>query len=321
MHWFYVALLALGIVLFFILCVGIYTFIAACRRRKPRHWLDEESLKGTDWEKLSPYIKHAYNWLETHKVEDIAVQSKDGLRLYGRWIPAENPRGTILLAHGFQSTPYVDFSLVLEVYHNLGMNMLIPDHRCHGKSEGRFITYGVKESQDMACWVEYHNAHLGNWPVILSGLSMGASTVLYMADADLPENVKGMIADCGFTSPYDIIKHVFRWITHVPAWPFLWVTELCTRLFAGFCLKQKDTRKTLKAGKYPVLIVHGLADDFVPCWMSREGYEACTSAKELLLVEGAGHGYSFLKDQERYTQMITAFLQRNLEDQDELRNH
>lgn len=310
----YVIFIILGTLLFAIFAVGSYTFFAACRQTKRRNWLDPEELKGTDREKLYPYISHAHNWFSTHEVEDIYVQSRDGLQLYARWIPAENPRGTILLAHGYQSTPYIDFSLVLDVYHNLGMNMLIPDQRCHGKSEGKYITFGVKEWRDMTCWVDYHNKHLGNWPVILSGLSMGASTVMYMADEALPANVKGMIADCGFTSPYDIIGKVFHSVTHLPAWPFLWATDLCARIFAGFSLKEKDTRKTLQGGKYPIILAHGLSDDFVPCEMSQEAYDACTSPKELLLVEGAGHGYSFLKDRERYTQTVTAFLQRNLEE-------
>ena len=310
----YVIFIILGTLLFAIFAVGSYPFFAACRQTKRRNWLDPEVLKGTDREKLYPYISHAHNWFSTHEVEDIYVQSRDGLQLYARWIPAKNPRGTILLAHGYQSTPYIDFSLVLDVYHNLGMNMLIPDQRCHGKSEGKYITFGVKEWRDMTCWVDYHNKHLGNWPVILSGLSMGASTVMYMADEALPANVRGMIADCGFTSPYDIIGKVFQAVTHLPAWPFLWATDLCARIFAGFSLKEKDTRKTLQSGKYPIILAHGLSDDFVPCEMSREAYDACTSPKELLLVEGAGHGYSFLNDRERYTQTVTAFLQRNLEE-------
>ena len=310
----YVIFLVAGALLLAIFAVGMYTFFSACKRKKPKDWLDPEAFRGTSLEKHHPHILTAHNWLNSHETRDIYVRSRDGLRLYGRWIPAENPKGTILLAHGYQSTPYLDFSLVLDVYHNLGMNMLIPDQRCHGKSEGKYITFGVKEWQDMACWVEYHNAHLGSWPLILSGLSMGASTVLYMADEPLPPNVRGIIADCGFTSPKEIIGHVFRTVTHLPPWPFMWATELCARCFGRFSLKGKDTRSTLQNGKYPVVIVHGTADDFVPCRMSREGYEGCISEKELLLVEGAGHGLSFLKDRERYTKTIEDFLQRNLEE-------
>lgn len=317
----YVIAIILAALFLATLIVGAYTFFTACCYKKKINWTDPDSLKGTDREKLYPYISGALTWLSSHKVEDVYVRSKDGLQLYARWIPAENPRGTILLAHGYKSTPYIDFSLVLEVYHNLGINMLIPDQRCHGKSEGKYITFGVKEWQDMACWLDYHNACLGSWPVILSGLSMGASTVLYMADEPLPENVKGMIADCGFTSAYAIIGKVFRSVAHLPSWPFLWATDLCARLFAGFSLKEKDTRKTLQFGKYPVILAHGLADDFVPCEMSREAYDACTSKKELLFVEAAGHGYSFLKDRERYTKTVEAFLKRNLEESDELRDN
>lgn len=310
----YVFFIILGVLFVAVFAVGGYTFFAACKRPKARNWLDPEELKSTDREKLYPFISNAHSWLSCHKTEDIRIQSTDGLQLYARWIPAENPKGTILLAHGYQSTPYIDFSLVLEVYHILGMNTLIPDQRCHGKSEGKYITFGVKEWQDMVCWLAYHNTHLGNWPVILSGLSMGASTVLYMADEALPENVKGIVADCGFTSPYDIIGKVFRSVTHLPPWPFLWVTDLFARAFADFSLKEKDTRVTLRHSKLPVVLAHGLADDFVPSEMSKDGYDACTSPKELLLVEGAGHGYSFLKDRERYTKTVTAFLQRNLEE-------
>ncbi len=310
----HVFLIILAILLLLILSVGTYTFFMACLRKKEPQWLNPEALKGTGAERLYQYILQAHNWMDSHKVEDIYILSGDGLNLYARWIPAENPKGTILLVHGYQSTPYIDFSLVLDVYHNLGMNMLIPDQRCHGKSEGKYITFGVKEWQDMARWVDYHNANLGSWPLILSGLSMGASTVLYMAEEKLPSNVKGIIADCGFTSPYAIIGKVFRSVTHLPPWPFLWVTDLCARLFADFSLKQKDTRKTLLSGKYPVILAHGLADDFVPCEMSQEAYNVCTSEKELLLVENAGHGCSFLKDRERYTQAVTAFLQKNLEE-------
>ena len=313
-------LIVLAILLFAVFAIGGYTFFAACRYKKPVDWMDPEKLKGTDREKLCPYISHAHDWFSCHKVEDVYARSRDGLQLYARWIPAEDPKGTILLVHGYQSTPYIDFSLVLEVYHSLGMNMLIPDQRCHGKSEGKYITFGVKEWQDMTCWVEYHNTHFGKHPMILSGLSMGASTVLYMADENLPANVKGIIADCGFTSPYEIIGKVFRSVTHMPYWPFLWATDLCARAFAGFSLKEKDTRKTLRSGKYPVILAHGLADDFVPCEMSQQAYHTCTSPKELLLAEEAGHGYCFLKERERYTQMVTAFLRRYLEDENELRD-
>lgn len=307
-------LYCLLVIIFLLLISGCYTFVIACVRRKELPWFVEDEIKKTSYGKYYDYIVKADHYLKEHNAQDVFIKSHDGLKLHGLWVPAENPKGTILLAHGYRSTKYVDFALVYELYHDLGMNILVPDQRSHGQSEGRFITFGVKESRDMFSWVSYHNNHFGNAPIILSGLSMGASTMLYLADQNLPENVKGIIADCGFTSPKEIISHVFRNIIHLPPAPTLVVTELFTRLFAGFSLTEKDTRKALQNSKLPVLIVHGLADDFVPCQMSKEGFAACTSEKELLLVECAGHGHSFLRDPVRYKEKVKTFLKKNMEE-------
>jgi len=208
----------------------------------------------------------------------------------------------------------VDFGLAFAFYHALGMNILVPHQRSHGKSEGRYITFGVKESEDMQCWIDYHNKTYGDYQMVLSGLSMGASTVLYLADQTLPDNVKCIIADCGFTSPKAILDAVFRSVVHVPSGATLLVTDVLTRFFAKFSLNQKDTRKILTSAKLPVLMIHGEADDYVPCFMTKQGFEACAGEKELLIVEGAGHGLSCLVDKETYTKRILAFLEKHLED-------
>lgn len=298
---------------FFILLSGLYVFVKACIRRKELPWMVEEELKKTSFGKYYNCIVASDAWLKEHQAQDVYVQSKDGLRLHGYWIPAENPRGTVLLVHGYRSTMLVDFGLAFAFYHALGMNILVPEHRCHGKSEGKYITFGVKESEDITQWISYHNDHFGMQQIFLSGMSMGASTVLYLADQSLPANVKCIIADCGFTSPWEILGEVFRSVTHFPAAASLWATDLFARVFAGFSLKEKDTRKTLAKAKLPVLMIHGSADDFVPCRMTLEGFDACTADKELLIVQGAGHGVSFLVDKQSYTTKVIAFLEKHLE--------
>ena len=292
---------------------GAFVFLKACVRRKELPWMVEEELKKTSFGKYYNCIIASDAWLKAHNAQDVYVQSKDGLRLHGYWIPADNPRGTVLLAHGYRSTMLVDFGLAFAFYYTLGMNILVPEQRAHGSSEGRYITFGIKESEDMLQWIAYHNAHFGKYQIILSGMSMGATTVLYLADRDVPANVKCIIADCGFTSPWDILSKVFREVTHLPAFAFLWITDLFTRLFAGFSLKGKDTRTVLSKAKLPVLLIHGGSDNFVPCQMSREGYEACTADKDLLIVQNAGHGVSFLNDRQSYTAKLIAFLEKYLE--------
>lgn len=297
-----------------VLASGAYVFVLACVRRKELPWMVEEELKKTSYAKYYNCIMASDAWLKNHNAQDVYIKSKDGLKLHGFWVPAENPRGTILLAHGYRSTILVDFGLAYAFYHALGMNILVPHQRAHGESEGRYITFGVKESEDMRCWIAYHNRTHGNLQMILSGLSMGASTMLYLADQDLPDNVKCIIADCGFTSPKAILDVVYRSVVHFPSGPSLWAADLFARIFAGFGLNEKDTRVVLKNAKLPVLMIHGLDDDFVPCYMTQEGYDVCTGDKELLMVENAGHGTSFLVDKEVYTMQVISFLEKHLED-------
>lgn len=307
-------LLFLALSLAFLICVsGIYVFVVGCVRKKELSWLIEDEIKKTAYGKYYQHIVDSHAWLIDHKAEDVYIKSHDGLQLHGLWVPAENPRGTVLFAHGYRSTLLVDFGLAFELYHNYGMNLLIPDQRSHGKSEGKFITFGVKESKDMRKWIDFHNHHYGAKPMLLSGLSMGASTMLYLADQVLPENVKGIIADCGFTSPKEILSKVFREVIHLPAAPTLFVTDIVARLVAGFSLTEKDTRKVLKNNRLPVLMVHGMDDSFVPCRMTEEGYAACTGQKQLFLVDGAEHGVSFIVERQRYTELVLAFLNQYID--------
>jgi fermentation-respiration switch protein FrsA (DUF1100 family) len=144
--------------------------------------------------------------------------------------------------------------------------------------------------------------------MILYGISMGASTMLYLADRILPDNVKGIIADCGFTSPKEIIENVYRRVLRLPPLGSVRVAGFFARIFAGIRFSENDTRKSLANARLPVLLIHGSDDNFVPCDMSRQAYETCISKKKLLIVEGAEHGLSFLTDGFAYTTHVIDFL-------------
>ncbi len=291
---------------------GFYAFSIACIRKKEHNWLEKEELENTPYCDYYDTIVAADQWLREHHAEDLYIKSSDGLLLHGLWIPAEFANGTMILVHGYRSSQLVDFGPVLDYYHKEGYNLLLPEQRCHGKSEGRYITFGVKESNDIQRWIEYHNFAFGEYAVILCGLSMGASTVMYLADEQLPRNVKGIIADCGFTSPKDIISTVYKAVTHIPPGPSLWVADIFARIFAGFCLSQKDTRITLSKNRLPILMVHGLEDTYVPCEMTKQAFSVCTGNKMLLLVEGAEHGVSYLVDRVRYQAAIESLISKTI---------
>ncbi len=301
----------LGILLV-LLAIGEYIFLTACRRKKEYDWKNLDSLKNTPYEKHTGLIAHSLKWLEAHNPRDIYLTSTDGMKLHGYWIPAKNPRGTILLAHGYRSTMLVDFGMVLDMYHSLGMNLLLPEQRAHGQSEGKYITFGVKESGDMLCWLRYHNELLSDCPVVLSGLSMGASTVMYMLDEELPSNVRAAICDCGFTSPGEIIGDIFKKTVHFPGGFFVRLADIFARLFAGFSLYEKNTCETLAKNKLPILLAHGTADDFVPCEMTQRAFACCMGEKYLILADGAKHGYSFLNAREEYQATVEKLLNENL---------
>jgi len=293
-----------------LLVSGFCIFAIGCIRKKELRWLDGAALKGTPYEKFHPHLVKADQWLKDHNAQDLTMESSDGLQLHALWVGAENPRGTVLYAHGYRSASLVEMCPFLEFYHSLGINLLLPDQRSHGKSQGKYITFGVKESGDMRLWINLHNNRFGNYPMLLMGISMGASTMLYLADQTLPENVRGILADCGFTSPKAILSSVYRRVIHLPAWTSLWAADLFARILAGFSLGEKDSLKSLPNSRLPVLLIHGEADNFVPCEMTKAAYAACAQPKEIMLFPGAEHGLSILKDKEGYRKKVTEFLKK-----------
>lgn len=263
---------------------------------------------------LAPWredILRGHRWLESHPGEDVFLQSFDGLRLHGRYLTQPGPsRGTILLAHGFQSSGEWDFGCILEPYFQMGFDLLLIDQRAHLQSQGRYLTMGVRESRDVADWCRWLAARRGpGHRIVPDGISMGATSVLLAAGSDLPDNVVGVIADCPFTSPREIFESVMAQL-HLPR-ALLWGAGLCCRVMAGFSIDGASTVEALKKCTLPLLMAHGEADDFVPCAMGRASFAAAASTdKQLLTVPGAGHGMSYLVDRPRVHAALTAFLDR-----------
>lgn len=251
------------------------------------------------------------DWVNSREHEELRVMSYDGKWLHATYLPQQNAKGTILLFHGYRSCWQIDFGLVLPYYYDtLGYSLLLIDQRAHGSSLGKYLTFGVRERMDVISWVTYMGQKLGpDAPLILGGLSMGATTVLMASCFDFPANVRAIIADCGFTSPYEIAKSVLR--RNYPKAPLKLLLPLCslfTRIFAGFGLHDASTLDAVKQSLYPILFIHGTDDTFVPCEMTKETYDACASPKELVLVDGAEHGKSYLVEKSRVEDALQRFL-------------
>ena len=239
--------------------------------------------------------------------EDVSIRSCDGLTLRGKYYEYAPGAPIELMIHGYRGSSERDMSGGVQRAFRLGRSALIIDQRASGRSEGNVITFGVREHRDCLAWVDFMVKKFGpDVKIILTGISMGASTVLMASGQELPENVIGILADCGYTSAREIIHKILRQI-HLPirlVYPFV---KLGARLFAGFDLEQADARKAVQNCTRPVIFYHGDGDDFVPWEMSRDNHAACPSRKKLVIIPGAGHGLSFPADQERYVAELREF--------------
>ena len=137
---------------------------------------------------------------------------------------------------------------------------------------------------------------------------MGSATVLMSLGTDLPPNVKCVIADCGYTAPYDQFAYLLKTRFHLPLHPILDIANLFPRLFAGFGFRDYSTVTALKMNRRPVLFVHGEQDPLVPIRFTVENYAACVAAKRLITVPEAGHGTSYVFATEACQNALRDFL-------------
>ncbi len=239
----------------------------------------------------------------------VEIKSHDGLTLSARYMENPSSDKLMILMHGYRSRGLNDFSVIVKVYCEMGFSILIPDQRSHGRSEGKYITYGVRERFDCAAWARYGVDVLKKSRIMLDGISMGGTTVLLASAAGLPKEVRGIIADCSFTAPHEIIS---RYITgmKLPPKPILPPLNFLFKKIAGFDAYSVSTVDAMAANTdFPVIFVHGEADNFVPCEMSIRAYEACRAKKVLVNVPGADHGMSYLVDRPRLDRELKSFIE------------
>lgn len=281
-------------------------FFSPCKNR--------ERIPETKGEKYDPYrpeMNRIFHQLKDRPCEFVTVTSFDGLKLSGRYYHVRDGAPLDIGFHGYRSSCLKDFSGGSELSISLGHNVLLVDQRAHGKSEGRTICFGIKERQDLLSWVHYAVERFGSdVKILLYGISMGGSTVLMASELELPENVKGIIADCPYASPMEIILHVGRSMP-IPKWLMKPFVILGAKVFGGFDIMETDAYRAVQNTKVPILILHGEADGFVPCEMSQleahnpELVQRCT-------FPDADHGISYLVDPARYRKVVTDFIEKVL---------
>ena len=303
------AIIIFAVVIFLVLAATAVSMdIAVVRRKKHVNVHVNKSVVNAVDVVYKDDIESGTKWINLQSFTEHEIISNDGTKLYGRFYRNGDSKITILMMHGFRSNPIHDFSCAFKFYYDKGFNLLVPDQRAHGKSGGKYITYGTKERFDAKAWLEFANTLVEGGELYATGVSMGASTVLMAAELDLPENVKGIIADCGFTSPAEIIKKVMKQDMKVPLFPLYYTTRAMSKVIAGFDFEECNAALAVKDCKIPILFLHGKNDSFVPFSMGEEIYNSAGGKKHAVWVEGADHGCSFLVDHKACAEALGGFL-------------
>ena len=264
-------------------------------------------LNGEQYAVLSEGIFHCTRRMEESPCEFVKTESFDGTPLSARYYHHADSAPIMILFHGYRSMALRDSAGGYILAKKAGFNVLAVDQRAHGRSGGRIITFGILERKDCLAWVEYVNRRFGNQaPIVLSGLSMGAATVLMASDLPLSDNVVGIMADCPYSSPSDIILKVAsdRRYPSKLVYPFL---RLGAWLYGRFNIEETSAVKAACNTKIPILLIHGEDDRFVPCEMSRSIAKRCGTA-QLHTFPNAGHGLSYTSDPDRYEAICYRFL-------------
>lgn len=286
------------------ICYRIVFFVP---KRKPVESDEVEIAKGTVYEAVRPQLTAWTLELRKLPYEEVQITSFDGLKLCGKFYEYAPNAPIELMFHGYRGTAERDLAGGVQRCFRLGRSALLVDQRCSGKSEGKTITFGIKERKDCLCWIEFMLERFGpEVKILLTGISMGAATVLLAAGQPLPPNVFGILADCGYTSAREIIRTVISQL-HLPAdllYPFV---RLGAILFAGFDPNETSPLKAMQDCSVPVIFYHGEDDAFVPARMSRQNYDACTAKKQLVLIPKAGHGLSYVIDPDTYLTTLRDF--------------
>lgn|GEM_PF-89997 len=269
----------------------------------------------SDVDAYSSNVFSSGKWLESRFYETWSVTSNDGLKLIAYYIPAARETDkTAIIFHGYLGKGMDMDSFARFYSEKLGFNVLLPDARGHGASEGDYIGFGWHERHDNLLWIQKVIERNGDQAqIVLHGLSMGGAAVMMVSGESLPPQVKAIVEDCGYSSVYDEFSYLFKSRFFISGFPFIAATSMLTQLKAGFSFYEASALKQLAKNKTPALFIHGLEDTVVPASMVWQLYNSCRAEKEIYLVEGAGHGMAYAIDPLRYENVVTNFLSRFVE--------
>ncbi len=253
-------------------------------------------------------------WFNQQELTEYEMVNPKNYRLKAFLLPAEKESDVyVFCSHGYRSSGKGEYGVMAKFYHDLGYNVFIIDHQAHGESEGKYIGFGYHESQDAMLWLEWMLEKFGkDIKIILQGISMGCATVTIMSGSDkLPENVKFIVADCGYTSAKAEFEYIMKNNIHLPPFPVVDTANVFNKYINGYEFEDANPLESVKNARVPMMFFHGGNDDFVPTYMVYELYDACGSEdKDMMIIDGARHAESYRRNSEAYEAKVKEFAEK-----------
>lgn len=266
----------------------------------------DENESGPDEHQL----QNALSWYDEQNPVRLTQLSDDGLLLQADFIRQTTRKNrAVILVHGFRKQKE-DMRQYAKFYYDRGYDVLLTDSRGHGESEGGYYGFGGHDRFDMLRWIDYLIVKEQISDIVLHGNSMGAATVLMTSGEPLPEQVKGIIADSGFTTMKEELSHQLKHLYRMPSFPLIPITSFITKFRAGYFYSEVAPIEQVKRNTLPLFIIHGDADDLVPTWMGEKLYEVAGGDKELWVVPDVGHIKTYEVETIECEKRMDAFLSK-----------
>lgn len=311
-----IALIILVLILGALIFAGNYLMTFALARKdgsannvSPASSLSEQD-KSIIAANREAFKQQVESWRNETPSTLVSIQSDDGLKLSSEVFINPESNNWAITIHGYNGGRHYMDNVACQYYQH-GYNILLPDLRANGDSEGKWKGMGYLDKDDIINWTEYLIEQYGDIKIVLHGISMGGATVMMASGEQLPSNVKGLVEDCGYTSVWDIFDDEIHYLYHLPAFPLMHVASGISKVRAGYSFGEASSLKAIAKNNLPVLFIHGDSDTFVHTEMIDKVYDACNSTKEKLIVTGAGHGESYLRDPDLYFDTTFNFLTKN----------
>lgn len=299
-----ISIIAFLIVLFWLAIILLYLFVY----HSPRigQISDSNLIASKNYQRYTDKMKTLINKLMARPYEDVYISSFDKTRLHARFYERKATNKVAILCHGYRGTAYRDFCGGANEILDMGYNLLLIDERAHGLSKGHSITFGIKESKDLLCWIDYIKERLGaDIDLLLVGVSMGGHTVLSVSDK-VDKDVK-IIADSPYSSPKAILVNSIK-VAKLPVWLFYPLLNISAIIFTHKNMSKTSAYDSIRNSDNKILIIHGDRDEVVPYTDSQKLAASFPDKIQYELFPNATHGESYLEDTLRYQQIIAKFI-------------